>query len=183
MHVRGVAYLAREALLKQEVGADRWAAYLTGMRPRLTFLGAPVLPVSRIPIEEFLALNEDIVRTFYQGDQSVWWRFGEQSGEWALKKQLKGLFQSGEARKFLQFTPKIWSSYYDGGSLTAEAVGDVVELRIFDLPVRHIYFEASVMGFARGGLKFLGLAAFEPQRVKGFTTGEQEVLYRFPAAS
>jgi hypothetical protein len=183
MHVRGVAFLARQELLRQEVGAERWSAYLTGMRPRLQFLASPVLPVTRIPIDEFLALNEDIVRTFYQGDQSVWWRFGEQSGEWALQKQLKGLFEAGEARKFLQFTPKIWASYYDGGQLTAEAGDGTVDVRIFDLPVQHLYFEASVIGFAKGGLKVLGFPDASPQRLKGFTQGDDEVLYRYPAPS
>jgi hypothetical protein len=182
MHVRGVAYLAREGLLQQEFGAQKWAAFLSGMRPRVAFLNAPILPVSRLPVDEFLALNQEIVRVFYGGDESVYWVFGEQSGEWALQNQLKGLFSKGEARKFLQFTPKIWSSYFDGGQLTAEVAPAHVDIRIFDVPVKHIYFEASVVGFAKGGLRALG-ASYEPQRIKGFSQGDSEVLYRFPAVS
>jgi hypothetical protein len=182
MHVRGVAYLARQGLMKEEFGAEKWAAYLNGLKPRIPFLNEPVLPVTRIPVDQFLMLNDDIVRVFYKGDEREWWRFGEHSGEWALKNQLKGLFKAGEARKFLQFTPKIYTSYFDGGELTTELAPQSVDIRISGVPVRHIYFEASVIGFAIGGLKTLGFSA-PPQRLKGFTTGDNEVLYRFAATT
>jgi hypothetical protein len=169
--------------MRQEFGADKWGQFLNGMKPRLPFLNAPILPVSRIPVAEFLALNDEIVRVFYRSDESIYWRFGEQSGEWALQNQLKGLFQNGEARKFLQFTPKIWTSYFDGGQLTTALGPDFVDIRICEVPVRHIYFESSVIGFAKGGLATLGLPQPEPQRLKGFSVGDDEVLYRFAAAS
>ena len=182
MHVRGVAYLAREGLMKDEFGAEKWAAFVNGLKPRLAFLNAPILPVTRIPVADFLALNDDIIRVFYKGDDSEYWRFGEHSGEWALGHQLKGLFAPGEARKFLQFTPKIWSSYFDGGDLSTVLEPASVDIRITGVPVRHIYFEASVIGFAIGGLKALGLTP-APQRLKGYTLGDNEVLYRFAATT
>jgi hypothetical protein len=182
MHVRGVAYLARQGLMKEEFGAEKWQAYLNGLKPRIPFLNSPVLPVTRIPVDEFLVLNDDIVRVFYKGDEQEWWRFGEHSGEWALKNQLKGLFKPGEARKFLQFTPKIWASYFDGGELSTVMEPASVDIRITGVPVKHIYFEASVIGFAIGGLKTLGFQP-APQRLKGYTLGDNEVLYRFAATT
>ncbi len=181
MHVRGVAYLAREGLMQEEFGAERWAQFTQTLAPRLTFLAAKVLPVSRIPVGEFLALNDAIVRTFYRGDDAIYWRFGEQSGEYALTHQLKGLFAKDEVRKFLQFTPQIWKSYFDGGELTCEVAPQHVDIRIFGVPVKHVYFEYSVIGFARGGLALLGVSKPTPSRLKGFSAGDNEVLYRFAA--
>jgi hypothetical protein len=181
MHVRGVAYLAREGLMQQEFGAERWSTLIDSLKPRLPFLGAKVLPVSRIPVGEFLALNDAIVRTFYKGNDEIYWRFGEQSGEYALTNQLKGLFQKNEARKFLQFTPQIWKSYFDGGELTCELAPQHIDIRIVGVPVKHVYFEYSVIGFARGGLALLGAPKPTPSRLKGFSAGDNEVLYRFAA--
>ncbi len=179
MIVKGVAFLAREQMLIAAHGEPAWKGFLKDFAASEPTFPFPILPISRIPAEAFLRFNEALTRHFYAGDQSLWWAYGEQSAQYALGKgQLKGLFKPGEITKFLLFTPAIWKGYFDAGELTCQVKGKVAEMRITS-PIQHVYFEYSVIGFARGGMKFLQAAHPEPEFVRGFSKGDDEVVYRF----
>lgn len=181
MHVKGNAWLARSEYLQKTFGDQRWKAFLATQK-QVPFLQQQVLPISRIEAAEFLAVNDAIVRHFYAGDQQVYWRFGEQSAEWALRNQLRTLFQPKEGRRFLQFSPTIYKGYFDGGELVTEAAGPDVDLVIRGVEPRHVYFEFSILGFAAGGLRVLEVPC-EPKCVLGYSKGDTEVRYRFAVAS
>lgn len=110
MHVKGNAWLARSEYLQKSFGEERWKGFLKDQAKATPFLRQPVLPISRIEAAEFLAVNDAIVKQFYGGDQQAYWRFGEQSADWALRNQLRTLFQPKEGRRFLQFSPTIYHS-------------------------------------------------------------------------
>lgn len=178
MHVKGTAWLARDEAMTKAFGEARWRAFLERLRPRAPFLATPVMPISRIPVEPFLAVHDALVDEFYDGDTQAYWRFGETSAEWALQHQLRDLFAAGEGRRFLQFSPTIYKGYFDGGELVAEPSRSDVTLVIRGVEPAHVYFEFSIIGFAAGGLRVLGVPC-EPACVKGFSRGDAEVRYRF----
>jgi hypothetical protein len=178
MHVKGNAWLARVEAMEKSFGAARWQAFVKTVAPRVKFLATQVLPISRIPVEEFLLIHDELVKEFYAGDKQAYWRFGETSAEWALAHQLRGLFAQNEGRRFLQFSPQIYKGYFDGGELVTEAAPAHVDLVIRGVEPRHVYFEYSIIGFASGGLRVLGLPT-EPQCITGFSKGDAEVRYRF----
>jgi hypothetical protein len=176
MHVRGNAWLARSEAMEKSFGAERWQAFVKTQKA--SFLATPVMPISKLPVEEFLALHDGMVKAFYDGDTLAYWRFGETSAEWALTHQLRELFAKGEGRRFLQFSPTIYKGYFDGGELVTEALPTHVDLIIRGVEPRHVYFEFSIIGFAVGGLRVLGVPT-EPTCVSGFSKGDAEVRYRF----
>lgn len=176
MHVKGNAWLARAAAMEKDFGADRWKAFLATQKAE--FLKTPVMPISKIDVDEFLGVNEAMVRAFYDGDEKAWWRFGETSAQWALANQLRTLFVEHEGRRFLLFSPTIYKNYFDAGELTVETTPASVDLVIRGVGRKHVYFEYSIIGFAAGGLKVLKVDA-EPQLIKGFSKGDDEVRYRF----
>lgn len=178
MHVKGTAWLARDEAMVKAFGEARWRAFLAKMQPKAPFLAAPVMPISRIPVEPFLALHDALVDEFYGGDPQAYWRFGETSAEWALQHQLRGLFAPGEGRRFLSFSSTIYRGYFDVGELAVETTPAHVELVIRGVEPPHVYFEYSIIGFAAGGLRVLGVPC-EPECVKGFSRGDAEVRYRF----
>ena len=57
-----------------EIDYGLYPAFLNGMRPRVGFLNAPILPVSRLPVEEFLAERAKVNPTGRVGDP---FEFGE----------------------------------------------------------------------------------------------------------
>ena len=180
MHVKGVAFLAREALVTAERGPEAWKAFLETLKRAQPFYEQPIFPVTRIPVEVFLPALELITSRFYDGDPETYWKFGVSAAKNAMQNgQLKGLFGKGDDRKFLAFAPNIYKSYFDGGALTMHTpTPQQVDLKISGTP-HHPYFEGSVIGFARGGLEVLEAKDPIPTRVKGFGIGDDEIVYRF----
>jgi hypothetical protein len=186
MQVKGIAFLARQTMMTAEHGEARWREYLTQYAERVPFFQTPVLPITPIPADAFVALNDDIVKTFYRGDAGIYWHFGERSGHQALTAgQLRGAFQPGEYLRFLLFTPRIWKGYFDGGNLEATRAEGHVDVHLTGVPTPHRYYEDSVMGFAAGGMKVLGAKEPRFDVLKSFHRKDAEVLYRFhlPAAA
>jgi hypothetical protein len=178
MHVKGNAWLARNEAMEKSVGKEKWAAFLERQKPTIPFLATQVLPISKLPVKDFLAVHDALVKEFFQGDPKAYWRFGESSAEWALTHQLRDLFKEKEARRFLQFSPTIYKGYFDGGELVTELAPAHVDLVIRGVEPKHVYFEYSIIGFAAGGLRVLK-APVTPECVKGFSKGDDEVRYRF----
>ncbi|OJT23532.1 hypothetical protein BO221_16120 [Archangium sp. Cb G35] len=184
MEVKGVAFLARQAHAEQTFGTERWRAFLSEQAKRDPIFTQPVMPVTRIPADAFLRLNDALTQLFYAGDPQAYWKYGLKSAEYALGQgQLKPIFSKGEHRRFALYTPGIWKGYFTQGELAAQVQGDVAELRITGVPQPHIYFELSVMGFASGGLSYLSGKEVSHEVLKGFSRGDQEVVYRFTLPS
>ena len=183
MEVKGVAFLARQAMAEATYGVEAWRRFLADFAKKEPVFQQPVLPVTRLPVQPFLALNDALVRTFHGGNvEQGYWQFGEASGHYALRQgQLRGMFEPGEFRRFLQFTPFIWKGYFTEGELQVLPGPEATELRIVGVPFHHVYFEFSVMGFAKGGLEVLG-AQVEVQPLQGYSRGDDGVAYRFRAA-
>lgn len=184
MRVRGVAFLARRQTIIASQGEGAWRSFLEDFAKREPVFAQPVLPISQIPIESFLALNDALIDRFYRGDRQAYWHFGVASGSHAVREgQLKTMFQRGEYRRFMMMAPSIWRGYFDQGELTvAPHPPSHTDLRITRVTPHHVYFEYSVMGFVVGGLGALGLGDFKPEILRGFSKGDDEVLYRVPVA-
>ncbi|NMO14498.1 hypothetical protein HPC49_32640 [Pyxidicoccus fallax] len=180
MEVKGVAFLARQQMMAQSHGEATWKSFLTDFAKKEPFFANPIMPVTRMPVEAFLRLNEELLTRFYGGNQSAWWQFGIKSAEYALSQgQLKTMFSQGDLRRFLLFTPGIWKGYFTAGDLSVNPGQDSTDLSITNVPRPHVYFELSVMGFAHGGLNYLGAKNLSHQVIKGYTKGDKDVLYRF----
>ncbi|WNG19756.1 hypothetical protein [Cystobacter fuscus] len=180
MDVKGVAFLARQLQAEQTFGRERWLAFLAEQAKRDPVFAQPVMPVTRIPADAFLRLNDAMTQQFYAGDAQAYWKYGLKSAEYALRQgQLRSLFTPGDYRRFALFTPGIWKGYFTAGDLSAQIIGPQVELRITGVPQPHIYFELSVMGFASGGLTYLSGKEIPHEVLKGFSRGDAEVVYRF----
>ena len=178
MKVKGNAWLARCEAMEKSFGAEAWQVFLKEQTPLHAFLRTPVMPISRIEVDDFLALHDKLVARFYKGDTQAYWRFGETSAEWALQHQLRGLFSAGEARRFLGFAPQIYKNYFDGGELVIEQAPTHVDLVIRGVSRPHVYFEYSIIGFAYGGIRALQVDV-KPECLHGFSKGDAEVRYRF----
>ena len=181
MNVKGAAFLAREALMIASKGAPAWRDYMASYAEREPFFRQVITDRTLVPAEIFLAFNEDLVLRFFNGDDRVYWTFGERSAQFALAQGLlKGLFRTGDLSLWLEYTPQLWESYFDAGHIEVRMTGDATaEMLITGVPIPHVYFEYTVGGFAEGGLKQVGARAPSPQRIRGFSKGDADVLYQF----
>ncbi len=180
MNVKGVAYLARQALVVSERGPRDWDEFVSQFRGRHPGLPDPVLPVSRIEVGLFLRFCDDLNDRFYSGKPESYWHFGVASAKTALTQgQLKGLFEKGDAAKYLGFCPQVYRSYFDEGEVTASRIGTShLELKLTGAP-EHYYFEGAIFGFVQGGLE--QLEARWPVGEKR-PAGKGELIYRYRIA-
>jgi len=177
--IKGIGHIARQALVVEEFGEARWAAFMADWNKRHPEFPKHILPITKLPIEPYLRLQDEVLKEFYGGDPMAWWHIGVKSGNRAITVgQLKGLFKPEEARRFVLFTPHVWRGYFDGGDLAAVAKGDHVEVTITGSPP-HLYFEYGVIGFVQGGAQTLNPKLEPAKRLKGFSIGDKDVLYHF----
>ena len=52
--------------------------------------------------------------------------------------------------------PKIWSTYFDGGTFTSNFDNNTAHITITGIPVKNNYFEELVMGFNQQAFKIFG---------------------------
>jgi hypothetical protein len=182
--IKGVAFLARQAQTEARFGAEAWRNFITDYARQEPLFAQPVMPVTRIPVAAFIALNEALLRAFHGGDEQAWWELGESSARYAMEQgQLRGLFAPGDFRRFLQGAPSIWRGYYTAGELSVEVGSEATDLHIRNVPFPHVYFEFAVMGFVKAGLELLGAKGLRYEALLGFSRGDGEVHYRFHVRS
>jgi hypothetical protein len=179
--VKGIAYLARESMVAAEFGRPAWEAFIQRFRKQEPSFPAQVLPISLIPGDLFLRLNDQLIRDVYAGADpaAIYWQAGVKSAQFAFANQLRDLFRPGDAGRFLAFTPRVYRNYFDSGELVATPETPTTWLVRMTGTPRHLYFELAVMGFASGALGVLQAPHPEPERLKQFSRGDDEVLYRF----
>lgn len=183
MLVNGTAFLARKALLESDHGPDRVREFLgefTATRPSFP---EPILPFTRITIEDFLAFNDAIVRDLYDGDTLSYWRFGRQSGEWALKQgPCRRFLANKNLAEFVDTAPALYRSYFDAGSARAAIESPTsVSIWIEDVPSahHHLYLEYAIVGYFARGLELVACAEVSHTRILGFSSDDDHVHYRY----
>jgi len=176
--VKGIGHVARQALVVEEFGEARWNAFMADWNRRHPDFPQHILPISKLPVEPYLQMQDEVVKEFYGGDPMAYWHIGIKSGHRALTVgQLKGLFKPDETRRFVMFGPHIWRAYFDGGELTTTPRGtNELEIEITGSPP-HLYFEYGIMGFLQGAMQVLNPKSEPPKRIKGFSKGDASILY------
>lgn len=184
MNVKGTAFLARKTMIERDRGEAVWRGFLDEVAHKIPYFRQPVLPVTKIPAETFLAFDDELVRRFFGGDKNVYWDLGERSAEWAFKEgPNKGVFWKGDWRGFLANTPAIWWSYFSAdGELKVAIDEQGADLRIVDVPIHHLYFEYTVLGYLRRGLTLSGAKSVKLTCLEGFSKGDSEIHYRVDVA-
>lgn len=181
MEVKGTAFLARKAMLEQEIGAERFAALLREAAERDPVFATPILATTRLPIDAFLRFNELIVTEVYDDDEHSYFRFGEQSAAWALSGPYKRLVENRSIDEFVASAPTIYRNYFTEGEARATRKGNVVELRLEGIPVKwgHAYFEYAICGYFRRGLEEVSGAPVEMHAAASFVQGDDHVAYEY----
>jgi hypothetical protein len=74
--------------------------------------------------------------------------------------------------------PKLWSTYYDGGAVTARLENNVAHIKITGFPIKHVYFEKLLMGYFKQALKVFGKKSVATM-VRSLTAGDDDIYYQY----
>jgi hypothetical protein len=182
--VKGSAVLARKDIVTRRFGADAWAKLVDDMAGRAASFQSPIVASSRIPVGEFLAFHDELVRRFFHGNTKVYQELGAESAEWALTKgPYKKYLVGKDLPGFVQAIPNLSAAYWEEAQTRYHATldGNVVELEVSGLPMWHPYFEYLVAGYIKRALELLCGGSVRSERLKGGAGTEYH--YRFAVPS
>lgn len=159
MKVKGVALLSRKNVVISEFGERAWEELWQEMAERYPCFRRPVLATSAVPVDEFLALHDELVRRFYKEVKSAYTTLGEQSARWAVTEgPYKAFVADKDFAGFSEFFPRTWGTYFleTTSRCTTHLRDDsVVDFRAIDLPKWHPYFEYFIVGYFKGALELI----------------------------
>ncbi len=180
MNVKGYPFIAITKQLKYEFDKEHWNDFFQRFKESHSYFDQGILPTTLIPVEEFTAFLDAMVKEFYNGDEKIYWRYGEEAAKASLGE--KGPFHiyikgKREPKYFVDnILARIWSNYYDGGRLKFVLEGNIIHAYILDLPIYHAYFEYTTMSFNKKVSELFGIPVKETIKVKSST---KEIYYKF----
>ncbi len=178
--IKGTAYVARRALLEKSFGTARAADMLREVAAEVPFFQKPVLATSMLPLAEWLAWNDSLVRRFFADQASPYFYLGEESAAWALTEgPYRNMMSDRGLTEFIERGTLLYRSYYEIGELTLEHTPGKLETRIDGIPsaYRHPHFEFNPAGYVKRALEMLGARTVHTKQLAGFSRGNAHVQY------
>ena len=123
MNVKGTAYITRKDTIIKNFGEERWKSFSARLAEKDKYFNNMIMNITLIPLDNFILFLDEVLKEFFNNDKMHYWKLGEKSAEFSLSqggpyhsyvltKDIKQFVESG--------LPKIWSTYFDGGTLTAK---------------------------------------------------------------
>ncbi|KKM93097.1 hypothetical protein LCGC14_1211880 [marine sediment metagenome] len=180
MNVKGYPFIAITKQLVHDFDKERWNDFFQKFKASNPYFNQFILPTTLIPVEKFIKFLNAMLKEFYNGDEKIYWRYGEEAAKTSLSE--KGPFhiyvkRKREPKDFItKVIPRIWKMYYEGGSTKNVLEGNIMHAYILDLPLYHPYFEYTTMGYRQKALELMGIQVGEFIKVKGTA---KETYYKF----
>jgi len=168
--VRGLTILTRKAIVTRQFGSDAWLTLYRDVAGAHRSFRALITPETLVPLPDYLALHDELVRRFYVEDERSHFDLGRGSARWALVDgPCKHLMESKDLPGFVRSFPKIWGTYFADTESRSEATltGESVEFHAFDLPQWHPYLEHFVMGYMTEVLEMFCANPIGATRIRG----------------
>ena len=188
MNVRGLTLLTRKVLVTRKFGTDAWLQIYRDVAGSRRCFRSLITPETLIPLPDYLAFHDELVRRFYNDDVASHVTVGRESARWALVEGPCKSFPRSyklDLRGFVTTFPKFWRTYFSDTSSRSEASlnGDSVEFKALDLPEWHPYLEHFVMGYMSEALEmFCANPIGATQLHGGGGKGYHYLLHTAPAA-
>ncbi len=180
MQVKGSAFMPIKLYVVGKYGEDEWKKFMEEIAERRPYFQREVVVTSRIPVEDFLFFVDEYVRRFHRGKDDIFWHMGRDSARWALTS---GPYQHYGQKKDLRYavetgTKVLFSLYYDEGYGEGKLDGDRVIVRVGGLPVRHLYFEHTSMGYTEFIIEYINGKRPSHKAIKSLMK-DGEAVYEF----
>lgn len=181
MEVKGAAFVGRKDAIIKKFGEDAWTKFIKSVAEKEPFFANSVLSNTLIPAEKFLFFQDEVVKTFYNNDQKANWISGEQAAEYSLVNgPYKIYLQTKDLKMFVEERlPAVMKMYYTEGQMEGKVNGKVVDVIITGVPIQHVYFEYTIMGYAKRAIELLGAKIVNTKVLKGAGMGTKDSHYQF----
>lgn len=171
MKVNGTVLLTRKALVTKRYGSEAWHGLFRDLASSHACFRRPITAHSSVPLPEFLAFHDELIRRFYPGGRNSLFALGSHSARFAhLEGPLKHFVRDTDITSLVATIPKLWPRYFSETESRSEAVLTEagVEFKVRDLPAWHPYFEHFVIGYNK---EVLELHCANPISTRRTTSG------------
>src|SRR4029077_18404685 len=137
MKVRGLTILTRKVIVTRRFGADAWLQLYRDVAAAHRCFRSLITPETLVPLQEYLAFHDELVRRFFKDDETSHFALGRESARWALVDgPCKAFLDRKDLRGFLDSFPQLCNTYFAEQTSRSGALlnGDSVEFKAFDLP-------------------------------------------------
>ncbi|HVT09578.1 MAG TPA: response regulator transcription factor [Polyangia bacterium] len=172
MKVRGLTILTRKAIVTRQFGTDAWVGLYRDVASAHRCFRTLITPETLVPLPDYLALHDELVRRFYADEETSNFALGRESARWAMMDgPCKGFLARRDLAGFVRSFPKLWKTYFAETDSRSRAAlsGDSVEFETFDLPQWHPYLEHFVMGYMTEVLEMFCANPIGATRIRGGT--------------
>jgi hypothetical protein len=84
-----------------------------------------------------------------------------------------------DIKQFVEFgLPRLWTTYYDAGVVTARLENNIIYVKITGFPIKHEYYEKLLMGYYKQVLNVFGKKSKETM-IKSLTAGDEDILLKY----
>jgi DNA-binding CsgD family transcriptional regulator len=152
MKVSAASILTRKTLVTKKFGSDAWRSLFRDVALANPAFRRPLTDGGLIPLSQFLAFHDELVRRFYPDGTRALLELGAESARWALTEgPLKDFVGDTTINSLIASMPKLWQRYFSETESESEAalLDTGVEFRVRDLPAWHPYFEHFVIGYMK----------------------------------
>jgi DNA-binding CsgD family transcriptional regulator len=170
MKIRGLTVLTRKVIVTRQFGAEAWLRLYRDVAGAHRCFRSLITPETLIPLPDYLAFHDELVRRFYADDDVSNFALGRESARWALiDGPCKPFLDQKDLPAFVGAFPRFWQTYFSETTSRSEASlsGDSVEFKTFDLPQWHPYFEHFVMGYMTEVLEMFCANPIGATRLRG----------------
>lgn len=171
MKVSGTSILTRKTLVIRQFGAEAWHGFFRDLAVVHTSFRRPLTARGLVPLPDFLAFHDELVRRFYPQGEGALFELGVESARWALVEgPLKDFVPDTEISTLVASLPKLWPRYFSetDSASSATLTDGGIEFTVRDLPAWHPYFEHFVMGYMK---EMLELYCANPVEAHRLSTG------------
>jgi hypothetical protein len=182
MHVKGTFFVTTKATVTEAFGQERWNKFMARLAAKdKYFKDTVIMSITLMPMEKCILLFDELIDECFNGDKSAYVMFGRLGAKWALSPggPYQSLMLIKDLKQFVESAlPKIYSTYFDGGSVTAKLENNVVYIRITGFTIKHVYYEKLLMGYYKQALKVFGKKSTETM-IRSLTAGDDDIYFKY----
>ncbi len=170
MKVSGTTILTRKTVVTRKHGSEAWHGFFRDVASSYPSFRRPITSKSFVPLGDFLAFHDELVRRFYPGGSNALFDLGGESARWALVDgPLEDFVRDPDITALVEVFPQLWHRYFAETESRSEAAltDSGIEFRVRDLPRWHPYFEHFVIGYMKEMLELYCANPVQARPLKG----------------
>jgi hypothetical protein len=181
MNVKGIIYLTGKTAIIKVFGEEPWNSFIPKLTAKDKFFSNTIWAITPVPMDKFILFLDELVKEFFNNDMMHYVTFGKLAAQFALSPEgmYKSYLLTKDTKQFVESVmPKLWSTYFDEGIVTALFENNVAHIKITGLQIKHFYFEYLIMGYLQKTLKIFGKKRVA-KKVRSLSSGDDDIYFQY----